>query len=347
MPRAQSDRVRLRDIAEKAGVSAMTVSRALSGSGELVRPETAQRLRRIAAEMGYVPNLLARSLRGEQMPTLVLFAEYISSHHYLAELVDVLSRAIEERRFGVITCQSVGGLTQAVQQFNLAGAIAIAPPESFFFDEGGLPAPRMPHNTPAIVLHSAIEQDQYHEVSPDIEGMAYQAAQHLLALGHRHLAFVGGPTPELEPHWFELRRRGIQRAFQERGASMARLVQQPCADASLGEAAVQALARRSPRVTAVCCINDEIAVAVASGAARLGWSVPSQLSVVGCNDVRWARFFSPRLTTIAIDIRTLVEAGLNLLFDVIHRRIEGSQGPIRISVPTQLVVRESTAPPPQ
>src|SRR5262245_61507928 len=98
--------VTLKDIADRLGLSAMTVSRALSGKANLVSPETAQRCRDAAKEMGYAPNLMARSLRGEQLSTIVMFAEQISSHHYLAELVDVVSRSIEKRRFGVISCQS-------------------------------------------------------------------------------------------------------------------------------------------------------------------------------------------------------------------------------------------------
>ncbi len=99
--------VTLRDVAEVVGLSAMTVSRALSGKSHLLNPETAKRCREAANELGYVPNLMARGLRGEELHTIVMFAEFISAHNYLAQLVDVVSRSIEERKYGVISCQSI------------------------------------------------------------------------------------------------------------------------------------------------------------------------------------------------------------------------------------------------
>lgn len=344
MPRQRAQRVTLRDIAARAGVSAMTVSRALSGRSDLVSAETARRIVRLASELGYVPNLLARSLRGEQIPTLVVFSEYISSHHYLAELTDYVARAVEARKYGVIACQSLSGLTQALQQFNLAGAVVIAPPESMFFDDDGLPRPPIAGGTPIVVLHCAIEQSTYPEVSPDIETMARQAADHLLDLGHRDLAFLGGPTPELEPHWFSVRRAGIVKSLEQRGLSANHLVFQPCPDIDLGESSVQQLLRRAPQVTGVICLNDEIAVAAISGLEKLGRNVPQDISIVGSNDVRWAKFFRPRLTTISIDIRALVETGLNLLFDYVSGRLRWGAGPPEKNrLLTHVVERDSTA----
>ena len=72
MPNGKMKNVTLKDVAKRVGVSAMTVSRALSAKAHLVNPETAKRCRKVAAEMGYVPNLMARSLRGEQLNTIVI-----------------------------------------------------------------------------------------------------------------------------------------------------------------------------------------------------------------------------------------------------------------------------------
>ena len=80
MPERKIKNVTLRDIAERVGVSAMTVSRALSGKEDLVNAETVRRCREAGEALGYVPNLMARSLRGERLNTIVMFAEFISSH---------------------------------------------------------------------------------------------------------------------------------------------------------------------------------------------------------------------------------------------------------------------------
>jgi len=337
--------ITLKDIAKRVGVSAMTVSRALSGKAHLVNAETVRKCREVAEAMGYVPNLMARSLRGEQLSTIVVFAEFISSHHYLAELVDTVARSIEQRKHGVISCQSTVSLVQALRHFKLAGAVIIAPPEQLFEQYSG------PHATarfrePAVVLHSAVDQSVFNEVSPDIAGFAYLATTHLLELGHTRVGYLGGPRAEDEPNWFLLRKTGIERALHERGLPASHLRHQPCPDAGLAPAALQQLLARSPDTMAVMCINDECAVAAMTGAEKLGKRVPQDLSIVGCNNIKLAGFFRPALTTLAIDIRSMVETALDLLFEDMRvppdrRRKE----PVKILLPASLVVRESTAPP--
>ncbi|MBN2562961.1 MAG: LacI family DNA-binding transcriptional regulator [Phycisphaerae bacterium] len=339
--------VTLRDIAKLVGVSAMTVSRALSDKAHLVSAETVERCRQAAEEMGYVPNLMARSLRGEQLHTIVMFAEYISSHHYLAELVDLVSRSIEHRKFGVISCQSITSLHQAMGNFKLAGAVVIAPPEEFFGDPFGKVAANARRQDPTVVIHSAFEQDQFNEVSPDIAGFNHQAACHLIELGHRHIGYLGGARPEDEPHWFDLRRRSVEEALAEHNIPAANLRYQASPDAELAHAALQQLLTRAPQTTAVMCINDEIAIATVAGARKLGLRVPRDLSVIGCNDIKLAGFFHPPLTTLAIDIRSMVETALDLLFDEIRDQQPTPHGnPIKIKLPAKLIVRDSTGPPP-
>lgn len=335
--------VTLKDVAKRVGVSAMTVSRALSDKSHLVSNETAELCRKIAAEMGYVPNLMARSLRGEQLHTIVMFAEFISSHHYLAELVDLVSRSIEKRKYGVISCQSLHSLHQALKHFNLGGAIIIAPPEEFYADPFGERSIG-PIKAPATVLiHSAVEQADFSEVSPDITGFTYHAAEHLLELGHQFIGYVGGPRHEDEPHWFDLRRKGAARALEEHGLPGDNLFHQPCPEPEMGPAAVQQLLKKHKTVSAIMCINDEVAVACIRGAEALGLNVPGDLSIVGCNDIRLARFFRPPLTTLAIDIPAMVDTALNLLMDQMQARETAE--PIKILLPANLIVRESTSPP--
>ena len=337
--------ITLQDIADQIGVSAMTVSRALSGKGQLVSDETARRCREVATELGYVPNLMARGLRGEQLNTLVMFVEDISSHHYLAELVDTVARSIERRKFGVICCQSIVSLRQALRNFKLGGAVIIAPPEQFYRDlaEGGL---AIQSHEPVVIIHSAVTQDVLNEVSPDIAMFCYQATSHLVELGHRHIGYLGGPIAEDEPTWFNLRRSGIERALRAYNLQPNALRFQACSDASRGTMAIQQLLKRWPETTAVMCINDEIAISAVIGAGEMGLRVPHDLSVIGCNDIKLAGFFRPALTTLAIDIPTLVESGLDLLFEEIRSGKARSGGrPVKIMTQAELIVRSSTAPP--
>jgi LacI family transcriptional regulator len=336
--------VTLRDVANRVGVSAMTVSRALSPKAHLVNSETARRCREVASEMGYIPNLMARGLRGEQLQTIVMLAEHISAHFYLAKLVDVVSREIEMRQFSVISCQSISSFHQALRNFKLAGAVAIAPPEEFYVRPFGATPISPETRASTVILHSAIEQDVLNEVSPDIQGFSYAVAAHLLELGHRHLAYLGGPRSEEEPRWFAMRHRGIIQAMTEHHVPASNLHEQACADADMAPAALQQLLRREPETTAVMCINDEIAIAAIVGAQHIGLKVPRDLSVVGCNDIKLARYFRPCLTTVSINIHTMVQTALDLLFDQISHRGAGGTKPVRITLPAELIVRESTGP---
>ena len=345
MPNNKSKNVTLKDVAKKVGVSAMTVSRALSGKTHLVRADTAERCRKAAEELGYVPNLMARSLRGEQLDTIVMFAEYISSHQYLAELVDVVSRSIEARKFSVISCQSLASFHKAVRNFNLAGAIIIAPPEDFYDDPFGERAIGPTPSISTTLLHSAVEQTDFSEVSPDIAAFCYHAASHLVELGHKHLAYIGGPRAEQEPHWFDLRKSGLMRAMREHHLPPENLRQQACHDADSGPAALKQLLAKAPETSAVMCINDEIAIATLVEAAKQGLQTPGDLSVIGCNDIQLARLFQPALTTIGINIPRLVDTALDLLFDEMQSQAGNETEPIKIRLPANLIVRKSTGPP--
>jgi len=343
MPNGKMKNVTLKDVAKRVGVSAMTVSRALSGKAHLVSPETAKRCREIAAEMGYVPNLMARSLRGEQLNTIVMFAEFISRHHYLAEMVDVVSRSIERRKYSVISCQSLASFHQTLRNFSLSGAVIVAPPEGFYSDPFGERGIGPVNAPPTVLIHSANEQNDFSEVSPDIPAFNYHAACHLVELGHKHIGYLGGPRREDQPHWFDLRRRGVGRAMTESGLPEENLHYQPCPHAVNAPAAVQQLLSRAPDTTALMCINDEVAIAAVAGAKKLGLGVPDDLSVVGCNDIYLAGFFHPTLTTLAIDIASMVDTALDLLFEEMHS--QSAPEPIKISLPANLIVRDSTAPP--
>lgn len=331
----------MKDVARRVGVSAMTVSRALTGKSDLVTAETAERCKAAARELGYVPNLMARSLRGQQLKTIVMFAEYISSHHYLAELVDIVSRSIEERGYGVICCQSLGSFHQSLRQFRLGGAVVIAPPEIFFDDPYGEEqiGPVSPPST--VLIHSAFDQTDFSEVSPDITGFCHAAARHLIELGHRELAFVGGPDAADEPEWFSLRRQGLLRALRECGIAERQLIQQPCANPDMGPPAVVQLLKRAPNTTGILCMSDEIAISVIAGLQAQGLRVPHDVSVVGCNNIHLSKYVSPSLTTISIDVRTMINRGLDMLFE--NGEENGGGSPKRERLQASLIIRDSTA----
>lgn len=339
-------RVTLRDVAAKAGVSVMTVSRALSGKPKSVSRETLDKCRSAAAELGYVPNLLARSLRGEQLNTFCMFAEFIASHHYLAECVDIASREIEQRHQSVILCQSLNAFQHAIRSFNLSGALVIAPPEAFYDDPFGHKT-LGPCAVPAtVLLHSAIHQKRFSEISPDLEDMAYRCTDHLLKLGHRHIAYLGGPRAKDEPHWFSLRQRGMYRAMDDHGVPRSHLIQQQCTGIDTAPLYLRQLLATAPNATGVVCLNDDIAIATIHALQEMGKSVPRDISILGCNNLAVSRYFRPSISTFEFDIRGMVQIALDLLIDEMASRHDERKH-VRSIHPGNLVIRESTARPPQ
>lgn len=338
-------RVTLRDVAARAGVSVMTVSRALSGKPKSVSPTTLEKCRTAAAELGYVPNLLARSLRGEHLNTFCMFAEFIASHHYLAECVDIASREIEQRHQTVILCQSLHAFQHAIRSFNLNGALVIAPPESFYDDPFGNNT-LGPCAAPAtVLLHSAIHQQRFSEISPDLEDMSYRCADHLLKLGHRHLAYFGGPRAADEPHWYALRERGMHRAMREHGVPASYLFHQQCTSIDTAPLYVRQMLATNPGTTGVICLNDDIAIAAIHALQEMGKRVPADISILGCNNLAVSRYFRPSISTFEFDIRGMVQIALDLLIDEMETHRDDNHR-VRSIHPGNLVIRESTARPP-
>jgi LacI family transcriptional regulator len=176
-------------------------------------------------------------------------------------------------------------------------------------------------------------------VESDSFGGARNATAFLIGLGHRRIAFVAG-RPDLRSS--SLRDAGYRRALGEAGipfdpslVAVGRYEHDTVREVALP------LLRRPDRPTAVFAANDISAIAVIEVAAELGLDVPRDLSVVGFDDIRFARFVDPPLTTIAQPMRDIGEASVRLLLDILHGRITTPQS---ITLPHTLIIRSTTAP---
>ncbi|MDF2641580.1 MAG: LacI transcriptional regulator, partial [Pseudomonas sp.] len=194
--------------------------------------------------------------------------------------------------------------------------------------------------TPLVVVDRELEGIDADMVRIDHEQGAYLAVRHLLELGHRRIACIGGPVNTLVA---DMRQAGYRRAMREAGLDVSPgwAVNSEFTSPAGYEAAVGLLDAEPP--TAIFAGNDVIAIGVLRAAAERGIAVPGKLSVVGFDDIQMSRYVYPALTTVGQSIRELGETAAHMLL----RRIaapDTEQIERRLVTPS-VIVRESTAPP--
>jgi LacI family transcriptional regulator len=333
-------RVTLRDVAERAGVSPMTVSNVINGNRARVSPETIERVRRVAAELGYVPSASARSLSarssrliGLLVPTADEDSLMISPHN--VAMVGQIER--ELRRFGYhLLLRGIADqreVTEALQSWSLDGAILLG-----FLDEeiDGLTGETGVH---LLAIDSyAGNPLTVGPRSDDVAG-AGLAARHLLDLGHRRIVFAGPAFTGVGV--VHERFEGFRAAYAEFGVEWDdRLIETVNTTHADGVALGRQLLDRHPGVTAVFATADILAIGITRGLAEAGVRVPEDVSVVGFDDLDLCEYVVPRLTTVSQDITAKATTAVRLLVEAIEK---GTRPAEPVTVAVSLVERDSTA----
>jgi LacI family transcriptional regulator len=328
--------VTIYEIAERAGVSSSTVARILRGEvkeSHRRSVETARRIRSIALEMGYRPNLRARAFsRGRTHGIGLLYTDDAWIFEGMnTKVVASLVRALQRNGYHLVFApiDDSGSWEEIV----LGGQI-----------DGGVVFQSMPENVrnlvrerqlPVVLLGDNSDATMSQIVVDDVAG-AYAATKHLIGLGHKRiLLFV---HQSIKPHCsIEQRRAGYRAAMDEAGYAPNECLQAPEEDA------VDLLIRGDERPSAIVCYSDLEATLIVHAMWQYGVSIPDQLSVVGFNDLFSTRYMTPALTTVGYDATKIGELGAQLVL----REIEGSatdQRPGVCTVRPKLNVRGSTGP---
>ncbi|MGI5126065.1 LacI family DNA-binding transcriptional regulator [Pseudonocardia sp. CA-107938] len=332
--------VSLKDVAARAGVSFQTASKVLNGNTAAASAATAERVLRVAAELGYVPNALARGLVRRSSVTIGVLVDDLADAA-LVRFVDGAQAALAAQGHAVLLTAVTPGEPAAdalrkLLEHRVDGVLVVAP--GIERDEGvarvlrpGLPLVglnRMP-GADAVLLGS------------DHRETGRLAAEHLLELGHREIATVVGPRGR---HVVRRRLEGFGTALAAAGVALPehRIVESGWSAATAYAAAAALLDRAGEPITAVFAQNDEMASGVLRLLADRGVRVPEEVSVVGCDDLPASRFLVPALTTIAVPFTETGERAAAVLLDL----IAGKPAPRRELLPVRLVVRASTGPPP-
>jgi LacI family transcriptional regulator len=327
--------VTILDIAKSAGVSKSTVSLVLKSS-PLVREETRQRVVGAMDALGYVYNRGAASLRRARADIVGMVINDLSNP-FFAELAIGIERALQNSGFVPFianTAESVVRQAEVVRSMREHGAAGLILCPALDTDVAEIS--RLEARLPIVLAIRRIIGVRASLVVSDNLAGATRATEHLIELGHRDIAFVGGVGRMVV---FQDRVAGFARAMEKARIAVepARMIESmPTKDG--GFDAMRRLLSSERWPTAVVCFNDVVAIGAMLAIARQGLTVGRDVAIVGFDDTAEARHVSPALTTVSVDAGSLGERAAQMLLRQINegeRRLESYVGEAR------LVVRES------
>lgn len=328
------------DVAARAGVSTSLVSRILTGdTGVRAREETRDRVRVAAADIGYVPHAVARSLRRAHAGALGLVVHGLGNPIF-SEIVQGAQQRVVEAG-DVLLVADADSLTDDLALRQLAGGGRVdgllwQPATSGGIDDRAALAARW---VPVVLLNSRGAHG-LPGVHLDDAAAARLAVEHLVALGHRRIGLVGGPA---DADNSVRRREGYQQGMHAAGLpAPARWTVWGGWSPAAGQLAGHTLLRRQPELTALVAANVVVASGILSAAAELQVSVPAQVSLVALHDLWFAERLSPPLTVVEMPLRRMGWAAADLLLTA---AVSTEDSHLVADPPPRLIVRGSTAEP--
>ncbi len=316
--------ISIKDIARIAGVSHSTVSRALRYS-PMVNAETAESIRRIAADLGYTPSAIARGLVQGRTHSLGVVVSRIA-HPFMAEVIEAVGGRAQEDGYNLIVVgagdpQHEVAAVRMLRERRVDGifvqASRVGEQYTSLLDEIGVPI---------VLINNQAGGRALYSVACDHEAGARLAVCHLIARGHARVGHLPGPTGAAAA---EERQRGWAEAMREAGLALdAALLAPPPTTAwtpEEGEAQVLDLLHRPAPPTAIFCYNDIAAIGALRAARSVGRRVPDDLSIVGFDDILLAGFTDPPLTTVAQPKEALGQTAVEIMLALIEEKDKGQR----------------------
>jgi DNA-binding LacI/PurR family transcriptional regulator len=332
--------VTLRDVAEHAGVSVRTVSNVVNDFHH-VSPEMRSKVQASLDELQYQPNLLARSLRQGRTGMLTLLVPQIAVP-YFGELAHEVVEHASELGYTVLIDETGGVPRRELDLIHVASRSRLV--DGVLLSSLGLSGKTLAglgDGVPVVLLGERTTAGHDH-VGIDNVTASREAVQHLVASGRRRVAAVGGTTSRTDAT-SRLRLKGYRAALRtaELPVDADLHAQTPDYSQASGADAARRLLDRDPPPDALLCLSDELAFGALRALHEAGVRVPSEVAVVGFDDVETSRFAVPSLTSVAPDKARIASTALELLLE----RVAGAQvTPRDVRVPHRLVIRESSGP---
>lgn len=326
----------LRDVAKRAGVALSTVSAILNERPDCyASEETRRRVLEAAAELGYRPHLIARSLAKGKTDTIGLIV-YGLTNPFFAYIVDEVEKAVRASGYHLLLCNNrdAQGMNDKVNleimiERRVDGVLLWASHDGY-----SIPLPN-PDSLKVVVLgYRTADGTDY--VALDRAYGTYLAARHLIELGHKRFGYLA-PKNALSPQHPKL--AGLLRALREEGLPEPLLL--PTLDDSRldGRIAAQKARDWHPRPTALLCYNDLLAIGAYWGLKDAGLSVPDDVALVGFDGIEESEYLVVPLTTVKQPILEMCQTAVHFLLNQIKGQVSEPQ---QVTLKPTLVVRQSS-----
>jgi DNA-binding LacI/PurR family transcriptional regulator len=332
--------VSIKDLAQAAGVSHTTISRALRNS-PLISSEVRETVQRLAREMEYVPNTIAQSLKTNRTASIGVVVTTIADP-FVGRVVRGIEDVAQRERQSVLLSASYNDPEremEIIRTFHQRRVDGIILESSRLDGASAFSSDAIP--TVLINPQAEIPLDTVHSVAVDDYSGACLAAEHLLSLGHRCIGYIGAGN---RPRSNRIRLQAFQDALRRAGVeprpdwlrNVSGEVNAHGDDVADGQRYVSELAAAG--VSAIFCYNDMIAVGALMACRAMGMAVPADISITGFDDIELAQYVSPALTSVHQPKLQLGQHAMEMLLSLLAGRSVAN----RILAP-ELVLRASTA----
>lgn len=330
----EKQKITIKDVALRAGVSVGTVSRVLA-QNDTVKRNILERVQKAIAELSYRPNLAAQALRANRVNVIGLIIPDITNP-FFAQLANELERLASDKGHALILSSSHND--PALEARQLAAILEHKPRAVLLIPAADEQLFTPPKASMLLALDRRINGTP--SITTNQQASAALAVDHLVSLGHRRIAYIAGPTQTVTAREREEGFLAHVLRLREAGTVISAEVFRGKFDFESGERIAREVLSRpmGERATAIAAASDQQAIGAVRAARDMGLSVPQDVSIIGFDDIVLAHLIVPRLTTVRQPVTEMAEEAMNQIFDAqengADRRFMG-----------ELVLRDSTAPP--
>jgi LacI family repressor for deo operon, udp, cdd, tsx, nupC, and nupG len=324
----------VKEIAAAAKVSVATVSRALQRP-ELVSEKTRERINEVVKRLGYTPNALARNLRTSRTRLIVALLPDIANP-FFSEVIRGIEQVAYEKGYSVLLGETQSNLVREQAYADMVAARQVDGMITMFHR---VPAIPMDGRLPLVNACEYVKDSAISSVYVDNVAAAEAAIDYLVALGHRDIAFIAGPSSS--PICVD-REQGYHLALERAGIAVDPALT-AVGDFSIeaGERAIEMFRTQGRTFSAVFCSNDEMAIGAMRALSSAGLRIPEDVSVIGFDDIRFSRYTTPPLTTLSQPKNALGREAMTMLIEILN---DPTVPPRKRVLSAELVVRGSTGP---
>jgi LacI family transcriptional regulator, gluconate utilization system Gnt-I transcriptional repressor len=329
--------VKMKDVATAAGVSVMTVSRALRKDGRIA-PETRRQILTVVERMGYVPDQIAASFSSQRSGFVAALVPSLNNSHF-AETIRVISEALEDEGLQILLGQTN---YQPDREERLVAALLSRRPEAIVLtaDVHSARTRRLLAGAgiPVVEIWDVVSEAAHNQVGFSNMEASKVLVRHLVGRGYRRIVYVGETQDEGTRG--ARRREGYKLGLAEAGLGAPRIHLQCAPPVSMmeGRKAFHTVRQLWPDADAIMCVSDPCAFGVMTEALSQGTRVPEDIGVAGFGDFEIGRCAVPSLTTVGIDVAQMALAAAGLL----RNPPDTLAGPRTINVPFGVIARDST-----